>query len=185
MFDLLADDVIAGVEYLAGRGDILAERVGVFGISQGGWIGPLAAARSRSISFLVIVSGPVVSVGEEIYYSELTREQEGDSRVGADAELTSRLAAFPGPHGFDPVPVLAKVEVPGLWILGGGDRSIPIPETAKRLESLITAGRPFTLRVLPRVGHGMRDLETGAPAPVASIATDWLADLGTRPSNGS
>ena len=182
MFELLADDVIAGVEYLAERDDILAERVGVLGISQGGWIGPLAAARSRSISFLVIVSGPAVSVGEEIYYSELTREREGDSRFGVDAELTSRLAAFAGPHGFDPVPVLAKVEVPGLWILGDGDRSIPIPETVQRLESLVAARRPFTLRVLPGVGHDMRHVETGEPAPVTTIASDWLDDLGTQPA---
>ena len=180
MFELLADDVIAGVEYLAGRDDILAERVGVFGISQGGWIGPLAAARSRSISFLVIISGPAVSVGEEIYYSSLTREREGDSRVGADPELSSKLGAFPGPHGFDPVPVLAQVEVPGLWILGDGDRSIPIPETVQRLGSLVGAGRPFALRVLPGVGHDMRNVETGEPAPVTTIAADWLDDLGTR-----
>jgi pimeloyl-ACP methyl ester carboxylesterase len=98
----------------------------------------------------------------------------------ADADLTSMVATFTGPHGFDPLPVLEGLEVPGLWILGAGDRSIPIPETVERLESLIAAGRPITLRVLPGVGHGMRDLETGSPAPVTSIATEWLADLGSR-----
>jgi dipeptidyl aminopeptidase/acylaminoacyl peptidase len=175
MFDLLADDVIAGIDYLTRRGDIHPERIGVIGISQGGWIGPLAAAKSRAVSFLVIVSGPAVSVGEEIYYSELTGEREGGSRVGSDGELTSRLAEFQGSHGFDPVPVLRGLEVPGLWILGAGDRSIPIPETVERLESLIAAGKPFTLQVLPDVGHEMRNVETGRPAPVVSIAADWLA----------
>ena len=155
-------------------------RIGVLGISQGGWIGPLAAQGSRSVSFLVIVSGPAVSVGEENFYSELTGEREDGSRVDSEAELSSRLAAFRGPRGFDPVPVLERLEVPGLWILGAGDRSIPIPETVVRLEALIGAGRPFTLRVLPGVGHGMRNLETGEAVPVSSIATAWLAELEAR-----
>lgn len=180
MFELLADDVVAGVGHLAARPDIDAKSIGVLGISQGGWIGPLAAARSPAVSFLVIVSGPAVSVGEENYYSELSGEREGGSREGSDAELTAQLAAFGGPHGFDPVPVLEELRVPGLWILGDGDRSIPIPETVARLETLVAAGRPYKLRVLPGVGHGMRHLDTGEPVPVAAIATEWLTELGVR-----
>jgi dipeptidyl aminopeptidase/acylaminoacyl peptidase len=177
MFDLLADDVVAGIEHLARRDDIDARRIGVLGISQGGWIGPLAATKSRAVAFLVIVSGPVVSVGEEIFYSRLSGEQEGDGRLGSDGELTSKLAAFDGPHGFDPVPVLERLETPTLWILGDGDRSIPIPETVARLETLVGSGKPFAMRVLPGVGHGMSDVATGEPAPVVAIATEWLATL--------
>jgi dipeptidyl aminopeptidase/acylaminoacyl peptidase len=180
MFDLLAADVVAGVEYLAARADIDSKRIGVLGISQGGWIGPLAATRSPAVSFLVIVSGPVVSVGEEIYYSELTGEREGGDALVTDGDLAAELAAFSGPHGFDPVPVLERLDVPGLWILGAGDRSIPVPETVTRLEGLIAAGRPFTLRVLPDVGHGMRHVATGEPVPVTSIAADWLDARASR-----
>lgn len=45
MFDLLAADVIAAVEALRARKDIDARRIGLVGISQGGWIAPLAASR--------------------------------------------------------------------------------------------------------------------------------------------
>jgi len=140
------------------------------------------------ISFLVIVSGPTVSVGEEIYYSELTGEREGHSPGDAERDLGARLAGFEGRRGFDPVPVLERIEVPGLWILGEGDRSIPIRETVARLDELIDGGRPFTRQVLPGVGHAMRDLETGERAPVAAIAVDWLQGLrspaGRRASPG-
>lgn len=176
MFELLADDVVAGVEYLAARADIDRSAIGVIGISQGGWIGPLAAAKSRAVSFLVTVSGPTVSVGEEIYYSSLTGEREG-AELDAEGDHGALLAAFDGRRGYDPVPVLERVEVPGLWILGAGDRSIPIHETVERLDALIEGGKPFSRRVLPGVGHGMRELETGERAPVAAIAAEWLDRL--------
>jgi pimeloyl-ACP methyl ester carboxylesterase len=57
-FGVLADDAIAGVEYLRSRADIDPARVGVWGISQGGWIGPLAASKSSDVTFVINHSGP-------------------------------------------------------------------------------------------------------------------------------
>lgn len=59
-----ARDVIAGVEYLSRRPEIDPARIGVYGVSQGGWIGPLAATMSRTIAFLIANSGPGVAVAE-------------------------------------------------------------------------------------------------------------------------
>ena len=41
-------------------------------------------------------------------------------------------------------PVLEKLDVPGLWLLGGEDRSIPTPATVRILDQLIASGRPFS-----------------------------------------
>jgi len=57
-FNDLAGDVLAGVAFLRERSDIDPDRVGLWGISQGGWIGPLAAARSDHIAFVINHSGP-------------------------------------------------------------------------------------------------------------------------------
>ena len=43
--DVLAQDALAGVRWLKAQPGVDASRVGVWGISQGGWIGPLAASR--------------------------------------------------------------------------------------------------------------------------------------------
>ena len=42
----LASDALAGVESLKGHDKIDPNRIGFFGISQGGWIAPLAASKS-------------------------------------------------------------------------------------------------------------------------------------------
>jgi dienelactone hydrolase len=86
--DLCADG-LAAVEYLKSRKEIDARHIGVWGLSQGGWLGPLAASRSPDISFVIAVSGPGVSPGEQmfVYYANELRDrgmQEADVRE-ADA----------------------------------------------------------------------------------------------------
>ncbi len=174
VFAQLAADVVAGVRVLGARGDIDPDRIGVLGISQGGWIAPLAAADSSNVAFVAIVSGTTVSVGEEIFYSELTGEREGIDLAMSDAELSEQLSDFDGPRGFDPQAVLNGLAIPALWVLGDADRSIPIPETVAILEQLIGAGKPFHYELLPGVGHAMRDVRTGRQAPAYEIVADWL-----------
>jgi len=53
-----ANEVVSAVKALQERDDIDATRIGVWGISQGGWIAPIAALRSPDIKFLILVSGP-------------------------------------------------------------------------------------------------------------------------------
>jgi uncharacterized protein len=43
-----------------------AERVGIWGISQGGWIGPLAAAASDEVAFLILVASIGVTPSEQM-----------------------------------------------------------------------------------------------------------------------
>jgi pimeloyl-ACP methyl ester carboxylesterase len=58
-FKVLADDVLAGVRALAARKDIEADRIGLWGISQAGWIMPLAVANAKpkEIAFMIVHSG--------------------------------------------------------------------------------------------------------------------------------
>jgi uncharacterized protein len=65
-FTDLCDDGLAAIAYLKSRNDIDPKRIGVWGLSQGGWLGPLAASRSADVSFVIAVSGPGVSPGEQM-----------------------------------------------------------------------------------------------------------------------
>jgi uncharacterized protein len=81
----LCDDGLAAIKYLKSRKEIDAKRIGVWGLSQGGWLGPLAASRSSDVAFVIAVSGPGVSPGEQmiVYYANELRRQglsEGDVR---------------------------------------------------------------------------------------------------------
>ena len=58
------------------------------------------------------------------------------------------------------MPVLANLEVPQLWILGGQDRDAPPGETVRRLAVLRRSGRPITTVVFPNADHGMYEFKT-------------------------
>jgi len=65
-FPILAADVLAGVRFLAARGDIRADRIGLWGASQAGWIMPLVAAEAPGeIAFLIVHAGSGTTVREE------------------------------------------------------------------------------------------------------------------------
>lgn len=53
-----AGDVLAGAGFLKTRPGIDRRRIGLVGHSEGGLIGPLAAARSKDVAFLVLLAGP-------------------------------------------------------------------------------------------------------------------------------
>jgi len=81
----LCDDGLAAIGYLKSRKEIDAKQIGAWGLSQGGWLGPLAASRSAEVAFVIAVSGPGVSPGEQmiVYYANELRRQgvpEGDVR---------------------------------------------------------------------------------------------------------
>ena len=64
------------------------------------------------------------------------------------------------PARYDPMPVLANLDVPQLWIVGAQDRDAPPMETLRRLNRLSKLGRPITAAVFPAADHGMYEFET-------------------------
>jgi len=151
MFALLASDMAAAVRFLAAHSDVDPTRIGLAGGSQAGWIIPVAAAMATpKPAFMIIFSGPTVSVGEEIYFSKFA---EGTTRPVDDAY--AKLVRFNGPRGFDPLPTLRTLDVPGLWVLGLEDRSIPIRDTIRLLDRLIEDGKPYEHVDFPGVPHSL------------------------------
>ena len=149
MFEDLASDIAAGVEFLRSRPEIDRNRIGLAGVSQAGWIVPIAAAKIQP-AFMLLIVGPTVSIGVENFYSNIVEITNAPVEDGY-----RQLPSFNGLHGFDPKPVLESLNVPGLWLLGGEDRSIPTPATVAILDQLIASGKPYTHVVFPGVGHNL------------------------------
>jgi len=149
VFADLASDMAAGVAFLRTRPEIDPNRIGLAGVSQAGWIVPLAAVNARP-AFMVLLVGPTVSVGIEGFYSRIVEDTNAPVEDGY-----RQLPLFNGFHGFDPEPVLESLNVPGLWLLGGEDRSIPTPATITILDQLIAAGKPYAHVVFPGFGHNL------------------------------
>lgn len=56
-FNDLAGDVVAAFEYLKTRDDVDRKQIGLMGVSQAGWIMPIAAVRAKDLAFLISISG--------------------------------------------------------------------------------------------------------------------------------
>ena len=69
-------DALSAVSTLVTRDDIDAERVGLWGFSQGAWIAPQAAAESGRIAFLVLVASTGVSPAEQMRYGTAKHARE-------------------------------------------------------------------------------------------------------------
>jgi dipeptidyl aminopeptidase/acylaminoacyl peptidase len=90
----LADDAIAGVHLLKTRGDVDIHRIGVTGVSQGGWISPLAAMRSTDVAFVLVVSPSGIGPAKQsIFNIQNVLEKAGYSKTVVDkaSELRNRL----------------------------------------------------------------------------------------------
>lgn len=96
-FSDLAGDAIAGVEYLRQRKEIDPTRVGLVGLSQGGWVAPLAAAKSEQVAFVITVSSASVSFAEQTFTEMAnTARQAGlsEKHVREVLELNRAAAAY-------------------------------------------------------------------------------------------
>jgi uncharacterized protein len=123
-FELQVDDALAVLSAVD------AERVGLWGISQGGWIGPLAAAASDEVAFLVLVASTGVTPSEQMMYAverQLRLAGYGHEAVERALELRRRFehwvhTAAPDPDEQLAADLLAVLDEPWagqLWLPPG------------------------------------------------------------------
>jgi len=80
-FSALADDALAGINFLKGRPAIDAKRIGVWGGSEGAIIAPWVASRSSDVAFVVMQSATGVTFAQQNLY-----QNERQLRAVATAE---------------------------------------------------------------------------------------------------
>jgi dipeptidyl aminopeptidase/acylaminoacyl peptidase len=156
----LSDDAIAGAQYLASRPEIDAHFIGLIGFSQAGWVIPIAASRSKTITHVVIISGPVSSTFHENKFSDYTNDGDSDVEYD-DARITQQLREL-RPNGFDPVPVITELTQHGLWLWGNVDKSVPVTFSAENLQAVIDSGKSnFSYQVFPNGDHNLNESPRG------------------------
>jgi pimeloyl-ACP methyl ester carboxylesterase len=175
-FELQVDDALAVLKALD------AERVGLWGLSQGGWIGPLAAAASDQVAFLVLVASTGVTPSEQMMYAverQLRLAGFGDDVVERVLELRRRFEAnvhSPGPDDELEADLVAALDEP--WI---GQLWLPptlLDEESRRLwiEEMDFDPRPSfaKVRVPTLLFYGAEDSWT----PVEPSVEAWRAARG-------
>jgi hypothetical protein len=117
---LLADDAGAALRALVSHPSLKGVPAGFAGISQAGWIAPLAAEKNPLAKFLVLWSGPVCKVSEEDIYSKYTTDADGSAVPPYLQALNARTEKYLWPDFLgvdtDPATSLEKLSIPGLWI---------------------------------------------------------------------
>jgi pimeloyl-ACP methyl ester carboxylesterase len=171
---LLADDAVSALNVLASRPALKGVPLGLTGISQAGWIVPLAAKKSNVVKFIVLWSGPVCKVSEEDIFSKYTGDSDGKEVPSYDEALNSRKEKYIWPDFLgkdtDPSEGLAQLDIPGLWIFGGNDGSIPVDLSIRGLKKLRSSGRPYNYVLFSGLGHNNMN-ET------FTTATEWIKGL--------
>jgi hypothetical protein len=93
-FDDLADDVVAAFEYLKTRSDIDPTQIGLLGVSQAGWIMPLAAVRAKDLAFLISISGAGLPPAETTSIRQFARTGQGWDEYASAREQLAVRAGF-------------------------------------------------------------------------------------------
>jgi pimeloyl-ACP methyl ester carboxylesterase len=89
-FEDLADDAVAAAKFLQSRNEIDPKQIGFWGLSQGGWIAPLAASRFPDAAFAIALSGGGLSPAEQ----ELFDTEYELSKAGFTANEVKDALAF-------------------------------------------------------------------------------------------
>ena len=162
-----ASDVRAIVEYLSKHSRIRSNQIFLWGTSQGAWVAPLVASQTNKVAFAICVMGGGSPVGTVIEYGRIGQDQS----LTID-EMTKRAAAYTGPFGYDPLPTLARLSTPVLWLYGGQDRFTPSQLDMARIKQLQKSN--FTVKFFPDMTHDMVDKSTGqVPATFYPDVLSW------------
>ncbi|MBM7491492.1 pimeloyl-ACP methyl ester carboxylesterase [Micromonospora luteifusca] len=162
-YSQLADDAVRAYEVLRDRPEVDPTQVGFWGISEGGWVSPMAAGRAGA-AFLVAASAPGLAPLRTQNWNmrnKVARAGVTGSLMTTLADRAHRLSAdaglFAEPY-YDPRPALRLLHQPVLAVYGGADEQVPAAESMGVLRQSVPG--PLTVRVLPGAGHALHVRDT-------------------------
>ena len=175
----LGRDAAQAVAALSRHPRVDRNRISLVGISQGGWTGAVAASLRPDLFRIAFLSGPLATTSQEGAFSAVTGERNGSRAADLLAIRKADAAANAAPpDGFDPLPYLAAIDIPGRWYFGERDRSVPVSISKQRLARLAALGRPVSIVEVRDGDHLLIDrsrLPIGfAPGVLPDLAR-WLA----------
>ncbi|MDJ0782233.1 MAG: alpha/beta fold hydrolase [Desulfosarcinaceae bacterium] len=174
-FEDLATDTISAVAYVKHQDRFAPAAIGLIGMSQGGWIAPIAASQSSDIAFVVSMSGAAVTTTAQLLHEEVHNIAPYTYHFIAKliAPLTARNLMkkpfFTPVAGFDPIPYWKKINLPVFFAFGENDPNVPVDDSLARLQTHQL--HHFVTKTYPNGGHAIRDRQTNA------LSEAFLMDL--------
>jgi dipeptidyl aminopeptidase/acylaminoacyl peptidase len=174
-FEELATDTLSAIEFVKDQQMFEYSTIGLVGMSQGGWIAPVAASKSDDVSFVASMSGAAVTTDEQLLYEETNNIAPYTYTFIAKliAPITTNnlkqldhVSAF---MGFDPIPYWKDVQVPVLFAFGGNDKNVPVDASIERLRE--NNLNHFDVKTYADGGHAIRNIQTN------EVSGEYLHDL--------
>ena len=185
-----AKDVLEGVRALGKHAAVDAERIGLLGGSQAGWVNPMAS-HTGEVKFTITVSGGATALGYEGRFSDVAGEGESRRDRPSVEDLLVDLRDYKV-RDPDFREAFAAQSCPGLWLYGAQDRSNPSQLCIEEIEGVASEhDKDFTIQLFPQGNHSLlvaryggssetRLLATRVPGMFAAVE-DWLELKGLLP----
>lgn len=173
-FEDLAGDTMAAIEYIKTQDYFDYSKIGIIGMSQGGWIAPIVATKTN-LSFVVSISGPMVTQEEQLLHEEIHNIAPYTYTFIAKliAPITTKNLMkkehVKGFIGYDPIPYWEQINIPAFIVFGGNDKNVPIEKCVERLKKHNLDNNK--IEVYSDGGHGIMDIKTN------KIQNEFLNDL--------
>lgn len=198
-YGLLADDALAGVRLLRSRPDVDPARTGLWGLSEGAFVAPIAANRSADVTFVITVGAVGVTPAEQTawaYGTYLEHAGVSGSLPRTMRGATVRTAIGAGifsESGFDPVPHWERVRQPVLAQWGRLDRDAVPGRSSELIRSALERGgnTRHTVRIVDGANHNLHRTADDGFDRLPDLAADygdaearWIADPRSTPVPG-
>jgi dipeptidyl aminopeptidase/acylaminoacyl peptidase len=173
-FEELATDTLSAVEFLKNQNRFEYSTIGLIGMSQGGWIAPVAAGRTEDISWVVSLSGSTTTTDEQLLHEEIHNLSSYTYTFIARliAPITSNMIKkrdyFKPLAGFDPIPRWKRLKVPVFFAFGEKDSNVPVQRSLTRLDE--NGLGHHKIKVYPEGGHAIRDAQN-------RVSREFLNDM--------
>ncbi|MDP9328341.1 MAG: prolyl oligopeptidase family serine peptidase, partial [Actinomycetota bacterium] len=139
------DDIMAGVDLCIGEGVADPDRLGISGLSYGGYMAAWAITRTDRFGASVALS----TIGDYVTFHLLSEVARYDEMI-----LGGRWNDPAGPYiERSPIFHMAGVRTPTLVIQGQADRCTPVGQGEELYAALEAAGAEAELVLYPREGH--------------------------------
>jgi hypothetical protein len=192
-YGLLADDALAGLRHLRSRSDVDPGRAGLWALSEGAFVAPIAANRSADVAFLVTVGAVGVTPAVQTawaYGTYLEHAGVNGSLPGTMRGTTVRTAIGAGIFAeadFDPLPHWERVRQPVLAQWGRLDRDAVPGQSSQLIRQALERGgnTRHTIRIVDATNHNLHhtaddgfDRLPDLPADYGDVEARWIVDPG-------
>ena len=148
----IQDDLIDGVKWAIGQGEVDGKRVCAYGVSFGGYSALMLAAREPELFKCAVGYAG-------IYDLKLLAKEDSARR---DATTGNFIKKFVGEDNeelnrFSPALLASRITAPVMLVHGGKDKRAPVEHAELMRAALVKEGRPPEWFLAPNEGHGFYD----------------------------